>query len=151
MLAQKVETSVREIVYRTRGRTRGPITRLVSPSDLGEIIKPFVFLDLAVFSGREAPMAMDQLWHPHSGIATVTVVLEGLIQYAETTGKAGVVQAGRGGVDARGQWRLAYRRGRGGACEGVPAVGRPAARTGERGGCQPLREARGDPVRGPAR
>ena len=33
-------------------------------------------------------------WHPHSGIATVTVVLEGSIQYAETTGKAGVVPAG---------------------------------------------------------
>jgi redox-sensitive bicupin YhaK (pirin superfamily) len=94
MLANRVQSTVRQITHRTHGRGRGPITRLVSPSDLGEVIKPFVFLDLAVFSGREAPMSMDQLWHPHSGIATVTVVLEGSIQYAETTGKSGVVQAG---------------------------------------------------------
>jgi redox-sensitive bicupin YhaK (pirin superfamily) len=84
----------RPIVYRTRGTSHGPITRLVSPSDLGELIKPFVFLDLAYFDGREPPTPMEYLWHPHSGIATVTVVLEGSIHYAETTGKAGVVQAG---------------------------------------------------------
>ena len=32
--------------------TGGPITRLVSPSDLGELIKPFVFLDHFDFDGR---------------------------------------------------------------------------------------------------
>jgi redox-sensitive bicupin YhaK (pirin superfamily) len=64
----------------------------VSPSDLGEVTKPFVFLDHAVFSDRDAPMDKNLLWHPHSGIATVTVVLEGSIEYAETTGKSGVVQ-----------------------------------------------------------
>ena len=90
----RLQQSVREIVHRTRGRKRGPITRLVSPSDLGELIKPFVFLDLAVFDGSEAPMSMEPGWHPHSGIATVTVVLEGSIRYAETTGKAGVLPAG---------------------------------------------------------
>jgi redox-sensitive bicupin YhaK (pirin superfamily) len=94
MLANKIQTSARDIVYRTRGHKRGPIARLVSPSDLGEAIKPFVFLDHFVFTGREEPMSMDLLWHPHSGIATVTVVLDGSIQYAETTGKSGVVQAG---------------------------------------------------------
>jgi redox-sensitive bicupin YhaK (pirin superfamily) len=95
MLAtNEVQKSERAIVHRTHGRGRGPITRLVSPSDLGELIKPFVFLDHAVFTGREAPMSMDLLWHPHSGIATVTVVLEGSIQFAETTGKSGVVAAG---------------------------------------------------------
>jgi redox-sensitive bicupin YhaK (pirin superfamily) len=94
MLANQVQKPVREIVYRTRGRTRGPITRLVSPSDLGELVKPFVFLDLAVFDGREPPMSLGFGWHPHSGIATVTVVLDGSIEYAETTGKAGVVPAG---------------------------------------------------------
>jgi redox-sensitive bicupin YhaK (pirin superfamily) len=97
MLANKAQTSDREIVYRTRGHKRGPIARLVSPSDLGEVMKPFVFLDHFIFAGREAPMSMDLLWHPHSGIATVTVVLDGSIQYAETTGKSGVVQ--QGGVE----------------------------------------------------
>jgi len=94
MLASQTQTRGREIVQRTRGRKRGPITRLVSPSDLGEVIKPFVFLDHAVFGDRDAPMDKNLLWHPHSGIATVTVVLEGSIEYAETTGKSGVVASG---------------------------------------------------------
>jgi hypothetical protein len=33
------------ILYRTRGRHHGPVTRLMSPSDLTEVPKPFVFLD----------------------------------------------------------------------------------------------------------
>src|SRR5690349_18165189 len=94
MLAAQTQKPVRHIVHRARGRKRGPIARLVSPSDLGEVIKPFVFLDHAVFSDRDAPMDKNLLWHPHSGIATVTVVLDGSIEYAETTGKSGVVEAG---------------------------------------------------------
>jgi redox-sensitive bicupin YhaK (pirin superfamily) len=91
---QKTEQPTRKIVYRTRGSMGGPIARLVSPSDLGELIKPFVFLDHFTFDGSERPMSMEHGWHPHSGIATVTVVLEGAIRYAETTGKAGVLPAG---------------------------------------------------------
>ena len=98
MLAQeivrKTEQAKREIIYRTRGSGGRPIARLVSPSDLGELIKPFVFLDLFDFDAPEAPMSMEHGWHPHSGIATVTVVLEGAVRYAETTGKAGVLRAG---------------------------------------------------------
>jgi redox-sensitive bicupin YhaK (pirin superfamily) len=33
-------------------------------------------------------------WHPHSGIATVTVMLEGAVRFAETTGREGVLPAG---------------------------------------------------------
>lgn len=73
--------------------TGGPITRLVSPSDLGQLIKPFVFLDLFDFEGARAP-ALELGWHPHSGIATVTVVLDGSVRYAETTGSTGVLPAG---------------------------------------------------------
>ena len=102
MFAQQIEkplvrTSQREIIHRTHGRSRGPIARLVSPSDLGELIKPFVFLDHAVFEAGEERTPMEFLWHPHSGIATVTVVLEGSIKYAETTGKSGVLR--QGGVE----------------------------------------------------
>src|SRR5207302_10598128 len=94
MVAQRLEHRGRDIVYRTHGRTHGPIARLVSPSDLGELIKPFVFLDLAAFDGRLAPTPMDFGWHPHSGIATVTVMLEGAVRFAETTGQEGVLPAG---------------------------------------------------------
>src|ERR1700677_2893545 len=93
----------RAIVYRTRGTTHGPITRLVSPSDLGEVIKPFVFLDLFAVPARREPIFG---WHPHSGIATLTVPLEGAFSYEETTGQKGVVSAG--GVEwmraGRGVW-----------------------------------------------
>jgi len=64
----------RPIVYRTRGRAHGPVTRLVSPSGTGERIKPFVFLDYF-----DAPAARGPSFgiHPHSGIATITLLLEG--------------------------------------------------------------------------
>jgi len=94
MLATKTKPSVREIIYSTRGRTGGPITRLVSPSDLAELIKPFVFLDHFQFDGQGRRMPMELGWHPHSGIATVTVMFDGSVRYAETTGKAGVLPAG---------------------------------------------------------
>jgi len=94
MLAQQIQQPLREIIYRTRGSAGGPITRLVSPSDLGELIKPFVFLDHFDFDGQDAPMSMEHGWHPHSGIATVTVVFDGAVRFAETTGKSGVLPAG---------------------------------------------------------
>jgi redox-sensitive bicupin YhaK (pirin superfamily) len=90
----KTGQPARKIIYRTRGETGGPITRLMSPSDLGQLIKPFVFLDHFQFDGRGRGMLMELGWHPHSGIATVTVVLEGAVRYAETTGKAGALSAG---------------------------------------------------------
>jgi redox-sensitive bicupin YhaK (pirin superfamily) len=94
MLAHKLQNSARRIVDRTSGHTRGPITRLMSPADLGEALKPFVFLDHAVFSEEEprAPMAL--LWHPHSGIATVTVMLKGAVRFQETTGRDGLLPEG---------------------------------------------------------
>jgi len=81
----------RAIALRTSGRRHGPITRLVSPHDIGERIKPFVFLDLA-----EVPYTGRKLFgiHPHSGIATLTVVLSGGFAYEDTTGKSGEVRAG---------------------------------------------------------
>src|SRR5690242_12367336 len=95
MLARQIEKPRREIAYRTRGQTGGPITRLMSPGDLGEYLKPFVFLDNFQFdAGAEAPMSMDHGWHPHSGIATVTVTLDGAARFAETTGKSGVLPKG---------------------------------------------------------
>jgi redox-sensitive bicupin YhaK (pirin superfamily) len=93
----------RAIALRTRGERHGPITRLVSPSDFGELIKPFVFLDLFDISATSAP---NFGWHPHSGIATLTVLHEGAIEYQETTGVKGVLPAG--GIEwmraGRGVW-----------------------------------------------
>jgi redox-sensitive bicupin YhaK (pirin superfamily) len=81
----------RAIATRTRGRRHGPITRLVSPSDIGELIKPFVFLDYFDFEPTGDPLFG---MHPHSGIATFTVLLSGDMQYEDTTGASGVLAGG---------------------------------------------------------
>jgi len=87
-----IATTARAIVHRTRGSTHGPITRLVSPSDLGEVLKPFVFVDLASFKPTAGQAGFGM--HPHSGIATLTFLIEGDTSYEDTTGKSGVLPAG---------------------------------------------------------
>ena len=86
----KSRDAPRGIALRTRGQRHGPITRLVSPSDIGELIKPFVFLDFFDISTAAAP---NFGWHPHSGIATITVLHAGAIEYQETTGVKGILPA----------------------------------------------------------
>jgi len=85
------EARARRIAYRTRGHSHGPITRLVSPSDVGELIKPFVFLDYFDIDPKHMPAIG---FHPHSGIATLTLLLEGRIAYEETSGTKGVIEPG---------------------------------------------------------
>jgi redox-sensitive bicupin YhaK (pirin superfamily) len=92
----------RKIVRRTRGKSHGPITRLMSPGDLGQELKPFVFLDLFALNGASSGMGL----HPHSGIATVSYLFEGSIRYEDSNGATGVLRAG--GVEwfkaAGGAW-----------------------------------------------
>ena len=85
------EARARRIVHRTRGRSHGPITRLVSPSDVGELIKPFVFLDYFEIDPERTPAIG---WHPHSGIATLSLILEGQIAYEDTSGAKGIIEPG---------------------------------------------------------
>jgi redox-sensitive bicupin YhaK (pirin superfamily) len=88
----------RQIAQRTRGQSHGPITRLMSPSDFGQILKPFVFRDL--FDNHGVPFSGFGL-HPHSGIATLTYIAEGSVGYEDTNGAKGLLPAG--GVE----WMLA--------------------------------------------
>ena len=81
----------RRIAFRTAGRLHGPIVRLVSPSDLGRVLKPFVFLDHGVIEPTSQPLFGI---HPHSGIATLTVLLTGALAYEDTTGRKGELTAG---------------------------------------------------------
>lgn len=80
----------RKIIARTSGSAHGPIVRLVSPSDLGKLIKPFVFLDYLELNSKSD---FGFGFHPHSGISTITVSLEGRGVYEETTGATGIVEA----------------------------------------------------------
>lgn len=81
----------RRIVHRTAGHTQGPITRLMSPGDAGELVKPFVFLDYFEMEAARGPGMAD---HPHSGIATHTTLLEGGLRYHDSTGKSGRLPPG---------------------------------------------------------
>ena len=91
-LASAAATETRAIVYRTRGSKHGAITRLVSPGDLGEFLKPFVFLDLFGFNTEGGHKGFGL--HPHSGIATLTWLIEGDTLYEDTTGEQGVLLGG---------------------------------------------------------
>jgi redox-sensitive bicupin YhaK (pirin superfamily) len=94
---------VRPIVHRTLGQRHGGITRLMSPSDVGRRLKPFVFLDLFDMEPADFP---NFGLHPHSGIATLTWLWEGGVRYEDTSGATGVLPAG--GVEwfkaAGGAW-----------------------------------------------
>jgi len=95
-------TSVRSIARRTHGQNHGLVTRLMSPSDFGEILKPFVFLDL--FDHQGAPF--NGGLHPHSGIATLTYVAEGAVSFIDPDNVSATLSAG--GVEwmqaGRGMW-----------------------------------------------
>ena len=92
----------RAIVQRTHGRAQGFARRLMSPSDFGEILKPFVFLDF--FDHQGAPFTAGL--HPHSGIATLTYIAEGAVSYVDPENVRGTVA--EGGVEwmlaGRGMW-----------------------------------------------
>src|ERR1700719_2945436 len=85
-----IQARPRTIVRRTRGSHHGPITRLMSPGDLGQLLKPFVFLDLFDMKGASSGIGL----HPHSGIATVSYLFEGSVRYEDTSGATGVLLAG---------------------------------------------------------
>src|SRR2546421_6391929 len=97
------QSPLSRIARRTRGQSHGPITRLMSPSDFGSLLKPFVFLDLVDNQGK--PFSGFG-FHPHSGIATLTDIAEGSVRYEDTNGATGLLPAG--GVEwmraGRGVW-----------------------------------------------
>jgi redox-sensitive bicupin YhaK (pirin superfamily) len=101
--AMLATSATRQIVHRSRGRFHGSVTRLMSPEDLGQILKPFVFLDLVDNKGDALPIFG---LHPHSGLATLTYLAEGSVSYEDTNGATGILRAG--GVEwmraGRGVW-----------------------------------------------
>jgi redox-sensitive bicupin YhaK (pirin superfamily) len=108
--------NARRIIHRHPGHQRSGFKRLASPSDIGQLIKPFVFLDDFDITGSGD---LRSNIHPHSGIATVTVVREGALGYLDTTGVQGELETG--GVEwmqaGGGVWHS------GGAAPGVRARG----------------------------
>ncbi|MGO4221743.1 pirin family protein [Lysobacter sp. TAF61] len=85
---------LRPIVHKTLGQRHGPITRLMSPSDLGGVLKPFVFLDLIDAQDLSRVKVDGVGLHPHSGIATLTWLLEGSVNYEDDLGRRGQIEQG---------------------------------------------------------
>lgn len=83
--------NMRRVLQRTRGKAAGPITRLVSPSDIGQLIKPFVFLD---YIDVKSPIQTEMPLHPHSGIATLTALVEGSLHHQDSKGRPRSMSAG---------------------------------------------------------
>jgi redox-sensitive bicupin YhaK (pirin superfamily) len=105
--------AVRRIALLASGRRHGPITRFITPWNIGELTTPFVFLDYAEAKPESQPLFGIQ---PHSGIATLTLVLNGGVSFEDATGGRGEVRTG--GVAwmnaAHAVWRG------GGSAAGVP-------------------------------
>src|SRR5260370_20841884 len=94
----------RNVIHRTRGLGQGPIVRLMSPSDLGEELKPFVFLDL--FEADMRAMAGSMPVHPHSGIATLTLFTQGDVTFDDPPAGARSLRLGRARGGAAGPAKL---------------------------------------------
>lgn len=90
--AARTRAQARRVTFRTRGMTHGPITRLMSPSDLGQLLKPFVFLDLfdTDLHDPRSHMAI----HPHSGLATITVIADGNVRFDDPAAGSGHIAFG---------------------------------------------------------
>ena len=81
--------AARPIVLLASGRRHGPITRLITPWNIGELTTPFVFLDYAEVTPESQPLLGIQ---PHSGIATLTLVLNGGVSFEDASGGHGEVR-----------------------------------------------------------
>jgi hypothetical protein len=57
------------IVFKTHGKRHGPSLAVVSPGEVRQLIKPFVFLDYIEVDPGDAP---NYVFHPNSGIAMLT-------------------------------------------------------------------------------
>jgi redox-sensitive bicupin YhaK (pirin superfamily) len=64
----------------------------MSPDDLGEILKPFVFLDLFDLDlhDPQSPMSI----YAHSGLATITVIADGDLHFDDPAEGSGRIAFG---------------------------------------------------------
>jgi redox-sensitive bicupin YhaK (pirin superfamily) len=84
-----VATGSRRIALLRSGRRFGPITRLITPWDIGELTQPFVFLG---YTEHEPGARIVVGAQP--GIATLTLVLSGALVFEDVHGLKGTVLAG---------------------------------------------------------
>ena len=81
----------RHIALLRSGRRHGPITRLITPWDIGELTQPFLFLGYCEFAPGWRPLLAV---HPQPGVATLTLVLSGTLGYEDAIGNERTITAG---------------------------------------------------------
>ncbi len=103
MSVAAVDAPVRKIALRTRGHSIGRIKSALlmqptvereppnTPSELAEMLKPFILLD--AFDMDHAEFKSFGL-HPHSGMATLTYITGGELNYEDSSGAGGVLKEG---------------------------------------------------------
>jgi redox-sensitive bicupin YhaK (pirin superfamily) len=84
-----VATGSRRIALLRNGRRHGPLTRLITPWDIGELTQPFVFLGYSEHTPGEQTVVGTQ-----PGIATLTLVLSGALAFEDAPGNKGLIVAG---------------------------------------------------------
>jgi redox-sensitive bicupin YhaK (pirin superfamily) len=84
-----VATGSRRIALLRSGRRHGPLTRLITPWDIGELTQPFVFLGYTEHTPGDRTLVGAQ-----PGIATLTLILSGALAYEDASGNKGIVVAG---------------------------------------------------------
>src|SRR4029077_20489567 len=84
-----VSVGSRRIALLRSGRRHGPITRLITPWDIGELTQPFVYLCYSELAPGSRTVVGVQ-----PGIGTLTLVLSGALVFEEALGNKGMVLAG---------------------------------------------------------
>ncbi len=97
----------RTLEFRAAGRRHGPVTRVFSPGDIGEPHQAVRVPGLPRFHPDGRPLFP---MHPHSGIATTTVLLSGRMRHEDTTGAHGEPARRQRRMDAGRARHLARRR-----------------------------------------
>src|ERR1700751_1933628 len=75
-----VSARTRRIVLLRSGRRHGPVTRLITPWDLGELTEPFLFLAHCEFAPGWQPLLAV---HPQACIAALTMLLSVTLGYQD--------------------------------------------------------------------
>jgi len=84
-----VPVGSRRIALLRSGRRYGGITRLITPWDIGELTRPFVFLCYSELApGAKIVVGVQP------GIGTLTLVLSGVLEFEQALGNKGTVVAG---------------------------------------------------------
>ena len=84
-----VAAGSRRIALLRNGRRHGPLTRFITPWDIGELTRPFVFLGYSEHAPGDRIIGGAQ-----PGIATVTLILSGALAFEDGSGNRGIVVAG---------------------------------------------------------